>query len=237
MLEFEYARSAYKNGLKLEQQLGVNPYKFGLVSGSDAHTGLTAMEEDNFFGKTTPQEPSPERMRATFIKNAKTGVTVMDWEVGASGYAAVWANENTREAHLGCDAAQGDLLDHRPAHGRALLRRLGLREGGRRTPRSPAVAGYAKGVPDGRRSDARRPAGKAPTFLVAALRDPIGANLDRIQIVKGWLDAKGDLHEKVYDVVWGGDRKPGAGRQAAVRSAARWTWPTRPGPTPSARPS
>src|SRR3954452_15035377 len=98
MLEFEYARSAFKNGLKLETQLGVNPYKFGLVSGSDAHTGLAAMEEDNFFGKTTPQEPSPERMLATFIKNAKTGATIMDWEVSASGFAAVWADENTREA-------------------------------------------------------------------------------------------------------------------------------------------
>ena len=96
MLEFEYARSAYKNGLKLEQQLGANPYKFGLVSGGDAHTGLTAMEEDNFFGKTVPQEPSPHRMGATFINNPATGVKVMDWEVGSSGYAAVWAKENTR---------------------------------------------------------------------------------------------------------------------------------------------
>jgi len=98
MLEFEYARSAYKNGLKLEQLLGVNPYKFGLVAGSDAHTGLTAMEEDNFFGKTTPQEPSPERLTKAFIHDDKTGVTVMDWEVGASGYAAVWDTENTRTA-------------------------------------------------------------------------------------------------------------------------------------------
>ncbi|MGO4287912.1 DUF3604 domain-containing protein, partial [Bosea sp. TAB14] len=98
MLEFEYARSALKNGLLLEQQLGTNPYKFGLVGSSDAHTGLSAMEEDNFFGKTTPQEPSPERMTKTFISNPKTGVKVMDWEVSSSGYAAVWATENTREA-------------------------------------------------------------------------------------------------------------------------------------------
>jgi hypothetical protein len=98
MLEFEYARSALKNGLMLEQKLGVNPYKFGLVGSSDAHTGLAAMEEDNFFGKTAPQEPSPERMTATFIDNAQTGVKIMDWEVSASGYAAVWATDNTREA-------------------------------------------------------------------------------------------------------------------------------------------
>ena len=92
------ARRRYRNGLKLEAQLGTNPYKFGLVGSSDAHTGLAAMEEDNFFGKTAPQEPSPERMTKAFIDNPKTGVKIMDWEVGASGYAAVWATENTREA-------------------------------------------------------------------------------------------------------------------------------------------
>jgi hypothetical protein len=96
MLAGEYARSGLKRGLELEKKLGTNPYKFGLIGSSDAHTGLAAMEEDNFFGKTTPQEPSPERMLATFFDNAETGVKVMDWEVGASGYAAVWARENTR---------------------------------------------------------------------------------------------------------------------------------------------
>ena len=79
-------------------KLGANPYKFGLIGSSDAHTGLAAMEEDNFFGKTAPQEPSPERLTKTFIDDPKTGVKIMDWEVGASGYAAVWATENTREA-------------------------------------------------------------------------------------------------------------------------------------------
>ena len=208
MLEFEYARSALKNGLKLEQQLGTNPYKFGLVGSSDAHTGLSAMEEDNFFGKTAPQEPSAERMRATFFKNPKTGVTIMDWEVGASGYAAVWANENTREAIW-------DAMERRETYAttgpRMVVRFFG---GWNFAPadaesRSPAVVGYSKGVPMGGDLN-KAPAGKSPTFIVAALRDPIGANLDRIQIVKGWLDAKGELHEKIYDVAWGGDRKPGA---------------------------
>ena len=96
MLEFEYARSAFKNGLKLERDLGANPYKFGLVGSSDAHTALSAMEEDNFFGKTAPQEPSPHRMTATFMENPKTGLKIMDWETSSSGYAAVWAKENTR---------------------------------------------------------------------------------------------------------------------------------------------
>jgi hypothetical protein len=201
MLEFEYARSALKNGLKLEALLGVNPYKFGLIGSSDAHTGLAAMEEDNFFGKTTPQEPSPERLTKTFFKNPKTGVTIMDWEVSASGYAAVWATENTR-------AAIFDAMQRRETYAttgpRMAVRLFGgwNFEAADAANRMPAAIGYAKGVPMG--GDlSNAPAGKAPTFLVAALKDPIGANLDRIQIIKGWLDAKSEVHEQVYDVVWG----------------------------------
>jgi len=207
MLEFEYARSALKNGLKLENQLGTNPYKFGMVGSSDAHTGLAAMEEDNFFGKTTPQEPSPERISATFVSNPKTGIKVMDWQVSSSGYAAVWANENTRESIW--DAMQRKET-YATTGSRMVVRFFGgwdFEQADAQT-RNPAVAGYAKGVPMGGDLN-HAPDGKVPTFLVAALRDPIGANLDRIQIVKGWLDAKGDTHEQVYDVVWGGDRKPG----------------------------
>ncbi len=95
-----FDRSALKNGLLLEQKLGVNPYKFGMVGSSDAHTGLAALEEANFFGKTAPQKPSPERMQETFFADPKTGVTVMDWEVSSSGYAVVWATENPREARF-----------------------------------------------------------------------------------------------------------------------------------------
>jgi len=208
MLEFEYARSALKNGLKLESKLGVNPYKFGLVSGSDAHTGLAAMEEESFFGKTTPQEPSPERVNATFFDNPETGVKVMDWEVCSSGYAAVWARENTREALW-------DAMYRKETYSttgtRMLVRFFGgwdFEEADAAT-RNPALAGYSRGVPMG--GDLRdAPAGKSPSFLAVALRDPIGANLDRIQIIKGWLDAQGALHEKVFDVAWSGAREPGA---------------------------
>ena len=227
MLEFEYARSALKNGLKLEQQLGTNPYKFGMVGSSDAHTGLAAMEEDNFFGKTTPQEPSPERLTATFVNNPKTGITVMDWQVSASGYAAVWASENTRESIW--DAMQRKET-YATTGSRMAVRFFGgwdFNQADAQT-RSPAMAGYAKGVPMGGDLSAA-PTGKAPTFLVAALKDPLGGNLDRIQIVKGWMDAKGELQEKVYDVVWGGDRKPGAdGKLPSVGNTvdignANWT--------------
>ena len=207
MLEFEYARGALKNGLKLEQQLGTNPYKFGLVGSSDAHTGLAAMDEDNFFGKTTPQEPNPERLTATFINNPKTGVKIMDWEVGASGYAAVWAPDNTREAIWDAMQRKETYATTGP---RMIVRFFGGWDftAADAQQRNPGATGYAKGVPMG--GDlAKAPAGKSPTFLVAALKDPIGANLDRIQIVKGWTDAKGALQEKVYDVAWSGGRKPG----------------------------
>jgi len=229
MLEFEYARSGLKNGLVLEEKLGTNPYKFGMVGSSDAHTGLAAVEEDNFFGKTTPQEPSPERLHATFINNPKTGVKIMDWEVSASGYAAVWATENTR-------AAIWDAMQRKETYAttgpRMVVRFFGgwEFESNDAHNRLPAAIGYAKGVPMG--GDLRNaPKDKAPTFLVAALKDPMGANLDRIQIIKGWLDGKGQVQEKVYDVAWGDaeKRKPGAnGKLPPVGSTvdlqnATWT--------------
>jgi hypothetical protein len=228
MLQFEYARRALQNGLVLEQKLGTNPYKFGLIGSSDAHTGLAAMEEDNFFGKTAPQEPSAERMTATFFKDPKTGVTIMDWEVGASGYAAVWATENTREAIF-------DAMERRETYAttgsRMIVRFFGGWEFEARDAqdRMPARVGYAKGVPMG--GDLREaPAGKAPTFLVAALKDPIGANLDRIQVVKGWVDAQGEVQERVYEVAWSGDRRadPKTGKVPSVGSTvdvpnATWT--------------
>jgi hypothetical protein len=228
MLEFEYARAAYKNGLKLEQKLGVNPYKFGLISGSDAHTGLPAMEEENFFGKTAPQEPSPERTQATFFADPRTGLKVMDWEVGASGYGAVWATENTREAIW--DAMQRKET-YSTTGPRMAVRFFGGWDFEPRDAqnRMPAAIGYVKGVPMG--GDLRKAsAGKAPTFLVAALKDPIGANLDRVQVIKGWLDAKGEVQEQVYDVAWSGDRKADAktGKVPSVGSTvnveeATWT--------------
>jgi hypothetical protein len=205
MLEFEYARSALKNGLVLEQKLGTNPYKFGMVGSTDSHTGLAAVDEDNFFGKTSAHEPSPERVSHPFIK-APSGDVIMGWEMTASGYAAVWATENTREAIW-------DAMERRETYAttgpRMFVRFFGgwdFNEQDANT-RSPAIVGYTKGVPmGGDLNDA--PNGKSPAFLVAALKDPIGANLDRIQIVKGWLDKDGTVQEKVYDVVWSGTRQP-----------------------------
>jgi hypothetical protein len=204
MLQYEYARSALKTGLKLEQQLGVNPYKFGMVGSTDAHTALSAVEEDNFFGKTSASEPSAERAMHPFIKTAN--VTILGWETTASGYAAVWATENTREALF--DAMQRKEV-YATTGSRMVVRFFGGFDFDARDARSrmPAAIGYRKGVPMG--GDLRAaPSGKAPTFLVAALKDPIGANLDRIQIIKGWLDKSGNVQEKIYDVAWSDQRKP-----------------------------
>jgi hypothetical protein len=208
MLEFEYARSAFKNGLKLEAELGVNPFKFGLIGSTDAHIGIPAIEEDNFFGKLATAEPSPQRWEHPFIKNAKSGVTILGWETQAAGYAAVWAQENTRESIF-------DAMQRRETYATTGTRMAVRLFGGwdfeakDAESRSPATVGYSKGVPMG--GDlTTAPAGKAPTFLVAALRDPIGANLDRFQVVKGWMDAKGELHERIYDVAVSGGRPIGA---------------------------
>jgi hypothetical protein len=205
MLAGEYAREALKRGLVIESRLGTNPYKFGQIGSTDSHTSLATAQEDNFFGKHTGYEPGPERMNHPMVKSDK-GI-IEGWQPAASGLAAVWAAENTREAIF-------DAMARKEVYA-TTGSRMGVRFFGGWdfveddfNSRSPAFAGYKKGVPMGADLP-KRTGNKAPTFLVYALRDPVGANLDRIQIVKGWLDANGKTHEKVYDVIWSGDRKPG----------------------------
>ncbi|MDX2434087.1 MAG: DUF3604 domain-containing protein [Desulfobacterales bacterium] len=205
MQQYEYGREALKNGLLLEARLGTNPYKFGLVGSTDSHTGLSTAGEGNFFGKHAGAEPSPERMKHAFVETENGKFD--GWQQVASGLAGVWAKENTREAIF-------DAMARREVYAttgsRIMVRFFG---GWNYTPddlnsRQPAFRGYDKGVPMGGNFSARK-GDKSPTFMVYALHDPIiGANLDRIQIVKGWLDAKGKTHEKVYDVVWSDNRKP-----------------------------
>jgi len=225
MLQYEYTREALKNGLLLEARLGTNPYKFGLVGSTDSHTGLSTSEEDNFFGKHAGTEPSPERMNHPFTKTANG--EFKGWQTVASGLAAVWATENTREAIF-------DAMARREVYATTGTR-IGVRLFGGWSftaddlnSRQPAFLGYKKGVPMG--ADLPKRNGKsAPSFMVYALRDPIGANLDRIQIVKGWLDSKGKTHEKVYNVAWSDNRKickdgklPAVGNTVDVKNA-NWT--------------
>ncbi len=234
MLQYEYAREALKNGLLLERRLGVNPFKFGMVGSTDAHTALTAVEEDNFFGKHSGVEPGPHRWEHVVIEAPDPKFTIKGWQQAAAGYAGVWATENTREAIF-------DAMKRKETYATTGPRMVVRFFGGwdftmdDAQSRLPAGVGYAKGVPMG--GDLRKgPSGKSPSFLVAALKDSYSGNLDRIQIVKGWLDKDGKTHEKVYDVVWGGDRKP-VGTGSSRRSATRSMWRRRPGRTPSAPPS
>lgn len=209
MLQYEYARSALKIGLQMERKLGVNPFKFGMAAGTDAHTALSAVDEDNFFGKHSGVEPDPHRWEHVVIKSSKDdSLTTLGWQQAASGRTAVWATENTREAIF-------DAMKRKETYATTGSRILVRLFGGwdfveqDAMSRMPAGAGYEKGVPMG--GDLRNaPDGKSATFLVAAMKDPFSGNLDRVQIIKGWMDAKGDTHEKVYDVAWSDNRKPGA---------------------------
>ena len=209
MFEFEYAREALKTGLMLEKNLGVNPFKFGMIGSTDAHTAMTAVEEENFFGKHSGVEPEPHRWEHVVISSPKDpNLTVYGWQQAASGYAAVWATENTRE---GIFDAMKRKETYATTGSRMTVRFFGgweFTEADTQT-RLPAAAGYSKGVPMGGDLPQAPKGAKAPSFLVAAMKDAYSGNLDRIQIVKGWLDGKGKKQEKVYDVVWSGDRKPG----------------------------
>jgi hypothetical protein len=197
-----------KNGLKLEATLRTNPYKFGMIGSTDSHTGLATAAEENFFGKHAGVEPSPKRWEHLVAEIGPTKIVA--WEMAASGYAGVWATENTREALFDAMARKEVYSTTGP---RMLVRFFGGWdfEAADANSRLPGAVGYAKGVPMGGDLTSA-PAGKAPTFLVAALKDPYSGNLDRVQVVKGWLDESGKTHEKVYDVVWADaeKRQPGA---------------------------
>jgi len=203
MLQYEYARSALQIGLQLEKQLGVNPYKFGMIGSTDSHTALATAEEENFFGKHSGAEPGPKRWEHPM---AELGDAKYEgWSMVSSGYAAVWATENTREAIF-------DAMMRKETYATTGSRMLVRFFGGwdftaaDAQNRLPADVGYTRGVAMG--GDlSNAPAGKTPTFLVAALKDPYSGNLDRIQIVKGWVDGSGQTQERIYDVAVSDGRK------------------------------
>lgn len=207
MLPGEYARSALKRGLELEQTLGINPFKFGADGATDTHTGMTTVQEENFFSKFTAYEPNPERADHVGRRYPDGEVAYESWIYSAAGLTAVWATENTRGAIF-------DAMERRETYATTGPRMTVRFFGGdyaedviRR--RDLARIGYSGGVPMG--GDLTVPVDEAPDFMLYALRDPMGANLDRVQIIKGWIDSEtGEAMEKVYDVAWGGDRSPDA---------------------------
>ncbi len=209
MLPGEYARSGLLRGLELQATLGVNPFKFGMIGATDTHTGLSTVDDDNFFGKFPLYEPNPGRALHEAKGNEELGLGYKGWRYSSSGMTAVWATANTRGALF-------DAMQRREAYAttgpRMRVRFFGGwdYEQDDLSQRDLARVGYGKGVPMGADLKAAAAGAQAPRFLVYAQRDPMGANLDRVQVIKGWLDASGKPQEKVYDVAWSGERKPGA---------------------------
>jgi len=209
MLPYNYVRSALKIGLQYETKLGVNPFKFGFVGGSDEHTSLSTTRAENYFGVGALAEPKAKRWQLPFVKSViSPKLNTHMWEMAPGGLTGVWAAENTREAiwdalyrreifatsgtritvrvFAGWDFVANDLSKPEP---------LWVKDG------------YSRGVPMGA-SLTSAPSGKSPTFMIKANCDSDGAYLDRIQIIKGWLDDKGETHEKIFDVAWSGNRQP-----------------------------
>ena len=214
MLPREYTREALKRGLAYEQSLGVNPFKFGLIGSTDSHTGLSTAQENNFFGKVALLEPTADPIRFDEVivgrfpegRDPKTQIDrrgkpappasrpsgrarIRVRRSGTRWRARRCTRRRARASSCACSAA----TTSRPAISTSAISR---RTATRRASRWAAILKAA-------------PAGKAPVFLVRALRDVDGANLDRIQMIKGWLDAAGQTHEQVYDLAWSGNRKPG----------------------------
>ncbi len=208
MLQYEYARNALKNGLKIENDVGANPFKFGMIGSTDSHTGLATTREENFFGKHSGIEPDNHRAKDKKIIDSPLGdeYTTWGWEQISGGLAAVWSRENTRESIF-------EAFERKEVYGttgtRITLRVFGGWDFSEQDVNRPERVdlGYEKGVPMGGDLVAQTH-GRAPSLMIWATKDPDGANLDRLQVVKGWLDQNGQTHEKVYNVAWSGKRTP-----------------------------
>jgi hypothetical protein len=210
MLPHEYARSALRIGLAQQKRLGVNPFKFGMIGSTDSHTSLSTTREENFFGKFSGAEPGTKHRFDDLVSQdlrpkGDGSLNIYHWESAASGLAAVWARENTREEIF-------DAMARKEVYAttgtRMLVRVFGGWDFKPDEVQRPDFTeqGYQRGVPMGGDLQAA-PAGAGPRFMVRALRDPDGANLDRIQMVKGWIDRKGNSRERIYDIAVSDNRK------------------------------
>jgi len=200
--EADYVRSGLKRGLELQVKVGVNPYKAGMIGSTDAHTGMSAVEENHFAGKGQHDALPESRPHPTGIGSSR------GWDMGAAGYVGVWATANTRKAIFEAFKRKEVYASTGP---RIQLRFFGGFNfvAADAEVRDLAEIGYKKGVPMG--ADLiRNPKGNAPTFLMYAAKDPLEGNLDRIQVVKGWVDKTGRSHEKIYDVVLSDGRTDGS---------------------------
>jgi hypothetical protein len=197
----DFIRPALKRGLSVESKIGVNPYKFGLIGSTDAHTGLSSAEEDNFWGKF-PTDSIPENKTGLGIgQDSASG-----WDMSASGLAAVWAEENTRESIFAAFKRKEVYATTGP---RIRLQMFAGWDFPVNVERSEdlGVIGRQYGVPMGGDLTSIKDQTQPPQFILRAVKDPAGANLERLQIVKGWLDNKGEQREKVFNVAWSDNRE------------------------------
>jgi hypothetical protein len=194
----DYVRGALKTGLELEATLGVNPYKLGVIGSTDSHSGLSTAEENNFGGKFA-YDSVPERKAPGKVIEEVSG-----WDMSASGLAAVWTRANTREDIIAAFKRREVYATTGPRMAVRFFGGFGFAPEDASSPDLASV-GYAKGVPMG--GDIAGAGSDAPpSFLIEAVKDPKGANLDRVQIIKGWLGPDGKAKEKVFNVAWAGDR-------------------------------
>jgi len=206
--EGDYIRSGLKRGLAIAAELGQNPYQFGLIGSTDAHTGMASAEEDNFHGKLAI-DSIPDNKSGRALTD-----TVSGWSMSASGLAAVWAQDNTREAILAAMKRREVYATSGPRIGVQFFAGAGF---GGELLQSPDVYASATATGVAMGGELSGALEESPGFLVRALKDPVGANLDRVQIVKGWIDEAGQTREKVFDVVWSDDRQvDAAGKLPAV---------------------
>ena len=205
--EGEYARSALKKGLKIEERIGVNPYQFGMIGSTDQHNSLSNVDEANFPGKFTIPGPGKDRWKFTIAPETIIPQVYYEWELAAAGYAAVWAEENTREGIF-------DALKRRETYATSGPRMnvrffAGIHYDANILSKKNWVGlAYKNGTSMGGQLFIA-PDQSSPTFLIQAFKDPQGANLQRAQIIKGWTDNDGESNEKVYDISIAEDESDG----------------------------
>lgn len=203
----DYARAALRTGLELEQKIGINPFQFGMIGSTDSHSGLSSAEEPNFWGKFA-RDSVPDNKAGNALANGPSG-----WTMSASGLAAVWAEKNTRDSIM-------DAFERREVYAttgpRIRVRFFGGWQFNDADLANLVSNGYEKGVPMGDALGGHGESAQGPGFLVQAMRDPTTANLDRIQMIKGWVDASGSSHERVFNIAWAGDRKLNEGGKLAA---------------------
>jgi len=215
MLPREYAREALKRGLKYEQNLGASPFKFGMIGSTDSHTSLATTEPNNFFGKASPGEPGAsgrwsEKITGYLEVPGGPDISIYAVQSLSAGLAGIWAQENTRESLWDALKRKEVYASTGPRVSVRVFAGWDYAEDDVYRPDFVQI-GYQKGVPMGGDLSSA-PSGKAPGLMIQALKDPDAANLDRVQIIKGWVDNEGNTQERVYDVICADNRQIKAGR-------------------------